>query len=75
LKAKAVTLKTTDCKTTANPLVVLFKMLANALLEDKYGINTTAYNSLLILAATIDKNMANDIKKKAAESRNRYRYD
>jgi hypothetical protein len=50
-------------------------MLANALLEDKYGINTTAYNSLLILAATIDKNMANDIKKKAAESRNRYRYD
>ena len=57
-----------------NPLVVLFKMLSNSLLEDKYGINVTAYNALMILAGTIDKDMANDIKKKTSENHNRYRY-
>jgi hypothetical protein len=58
-----------------SPAVVLFKLLANSLLEDKYGINMTAYNALMILAAVIDKNMAADIKKKVIESRNRYRYE
>lgn len=58
-----------------NPLAVLFKLLANSLLEDKYGINTTAYNALMILAAVIDKDMAADLKKKIVESRNRYRYE
>lgn len=58
-----------------SPLVVLFKLLANSLLEDKYGVNMTAYNALLILAATIDKQMALDIKKKTGEFRNRYRYE
>jgi hypothetical protein len=57
------------------PGVVLFKLLANSLLEDKYGINVTAYNALMILAAVIDKNMAADIKRKVIESRNRYRYE
>lgn len=58
-----------------NPLAVLFKILANSLLEDKYGINGTAYNTLLILGAAIDKNLAADIKKKSGERRNRYRYE
>lgn len=58
-----------------DPLAVLFKLLANALLEDKYGVNITAYNSLMILAALIDKDMAADIKKKTVENRNRYRYE
>jgi hypothetical protein len=58
-----------------NPLVVLFKLLSNSLLEDKYGINTTAYNALLIFAATIDKQLAVDLKKKTAEFRGRYRYE
>lgn len=60
---------------TPNPLVVLFKLLANALLEDKYGVNASAYNALLILAAVIDKETAADIKKKVAANRNRYRYE
>lgn len=58
-----------------DPLAVLFKLLANALLEDKYGVNMTAYNALLILAALIDKDMAAEIKKKVVENRNRYRYE
>jgi hypothetical protein len=58
-----------------NPLVVLFKLLANSLLEDRYGINTTAYNAMLILAGTIDKQMAADIKKKTGDFRGRHRYE
>ncbi len=56
-------------------MAVLFKLLANSLLEDKYGINTTAYNALMILAAVIDKDIAADLKKKSVENRNRYRYE
>lgn len=70
-----MTTKTGRLDSTPSPLVVLFKMLANSLLEDKYGINTTAYNAMLILAASIDKQMAADIKKKTGEFRGRYRYD
>jgi hypothetical protein len=70
-----MTPKTGRLDTGPNPLVVLFKLLSNSLLEDKYGINTTAYNALLILASTIDKQMALDIKKKTGEFRNRYRYE
>lgn len=67
--------KTGKLNTVPSPLVVLFKLLANALLEDKYGVNMTAYNALLILAALIDKDMAAEIKKKVVENRNRYRYE
>jgi hypothetical protein len=58
-----------------SPAVVLFKLLANSLLEDKYGINATAYNALMILADVIDKDMASGIKKKVVENHKRYRYE
>lgn len=57
------------------PLVVLFKILANALLEDKYGVNMTAYNALMLLADTIDKDMAAAIEKKVIKTGSRYRYE
>lgn len=70
-----MTPKSGQLESGPNPLVVLFKLLANSLLEDKYGVNTTAYNALMILAATIDKQAAADIKKKTGEFRGRYRYE
>lgn len=70
-----MTTKQSRLDSRPSPLVVLFKMFTNALLEDRYGINTTAYNALLIMAAAIDKQMAADIKKKTVGSRGRYRYE
>ena len=58
-----------------NPLVVLFKILTNALLDDKHGVNTTAYNALLILAGTVDADLAKEIEKKAAKRSGRHRYE
>lgn len=70
-----MTPKPVDFKNTASPLTVLFKLLANSLFEDKYGVNMTAYNALMILADIVDKDVAADIKKKVVEHRNRYRYE
>ena len=74
-KAKTMPPKQGQFNSSPTPLVVLFKLLANSLLEDKYGINMTAYNALMILAAFIDKDMAAAIKKKVIEKHNRYRYE
>lgn len=65
--------KRIDIKT--NPLAVLFKILANALLEDERGINQTAYNALSVLAELIDKRLATELDKKSAEKNGRYRYE
>jgi uncharacterized tellurite resistance protein B-like protein len=58
-----------------NPLVVLLRILATALLEDKYGINETAYNALLLLVEAADKKEAENLKKKSAKIRRRFRYE
>lgn len=59
-----------------SPLTVLFKILANALLEDKRGINGTAFNALIVLAGVIDKELPEEIADKTVEFRhNRFRYE
>lgn len=58
-----------------NPLVVLLRILATALLEDKYGINETAFNALMLLMEAADKQVAEEIKKKSAKIRRRFRYE
>jgi hypothetical protein len=65
--------KRLDIKT--NPLAVLFKILANALLEDRYGIDQTAYNALCILAEVIDERLATELRKKTKEHNSRYKYE
>jgi hypothetical protein len=58
-----------------NPLVVLLRILATALLEDKYGVNETAFNALMLLMEAADKKVAEEIKKKSAKIRRRFRYE
>lgn len=67
--------KTLNRNDAVDPLVVLFKILADSLLEDNYGVNTTAKNALLILADLIKKGMAHDLEKKIIREENRYKYD
>lgn len=61
-------------KTTDTPLVVLFKILATALLEDEQGINETAFNALTIMGELIDKRMMDDLRKKVENNDGRYYY-
>lgn len=61
-------------KTTDTPLVVLFKILATALLEDEHGINETAFNALTIMGELIDKRMMDDLRKKVENNDGRYYY-
>lgn len=58
-----------------NPLAVLVKIIANALFDDKYGTNATAYHAVVILAELVDKPFAAELKKKIVKYRNRYRYE
>jgi hypothetical protein len=58
-----------------NPLLVLFKILANALLEDPHGVNLTAKNALLILADVIERGAAKEIEKKITCDNERYKYE
>lgn len=59
-----------------NPLTVLFKILANALLEDEHGINGTAFNALLLLGELIDKDLLTEyLQKRVREQNDRYRFD
>lgn len=58
-----------------NPLVVLMRILSNALLEDKYGVNETAYSALLLLLAAVNKDVADEIKKKSKKTGRRFRYE
>lgn len=61
-------------KTTDTPLVVLFKILATALLEDEYGINKTAFNALTIMGNLINTRMMDDLCKKVELKEGRYYY-
>jgi hypothetical protein len=61
-------------KTTDTPLVVLFKILATALLDDEYGINETAFNALTIMGNLINARMMNDLSKKVELKDGRYYY-
>lgn len=58
-----------------SPLVVLLRILSTALLEDKYGINETAFNALVLLMEAADKKAAEEVKKKSAKIRRRFRYE
>lgn len=58
-----------------NPLVVLLRILSTALLEDKYGINETAFNALVLLMEAADKKAAEEVKKKSTKIRRRFRYE
>jgi hypothetical protein len=61
-------------KTTDTPLVVLFKILATALLDDEYGINETAFNALSIMGNLINARMMDDLRKKVELKDGRYYY-
>lgn len=67
--------KTLNSNDAADPLVVLFKILSDALLDDVCGVNPTAKNALLILADVIKKGMAQDLEKKIVREGSRYKYD
>lgn len=67
--------KTLNENDADNPLVVLFKILATALLDDPHGINFTAKNALLILADVIKNGMGQELEKKIAREGSRYKYD
>lgn len=67
--------KTLNSNDADNPLVVLFKILATALLDDPHGINFTAKNALLILADVIDGSMGQELEKKITRDDGRYKYD
>ena len=58
-----------------NPLVLLFKILTNALLDDPRGINRTAKNALLIMADVVQPDMAKQIEAKIVKIGSRYKYD
>jgi hypothetical protein len=59
-----------------NPLTILFKILANALLEDESGIDGTAFNALLLLGELIDKELLTEyLQKRVREENGRYRFD
>jgi len=61
-------------KTTDTPLVVLFKILATALLDDEHGINETAFNALTIMGNLINTRMMDDLRKKVERKDGRYYY-
>lgn len=67
--------KTLNENDADNPLVVLFKILATALLDDPQGVNFTAKNALLILADVIKNGLGQELEKKIARDGNRYKYD
>lgn len=59
-----------------NPLTVLFKILANGLLEDEHGINGTSFNALLLLGEVIDGDLLSEyLEKRVHEQNGRYRFD
>jgi hypothetical protein len=59
-----------------NPLLVLVKILANALLDDPHGVNVTAKNALLILADLVQPETAQELEKKIVrDADNRYKYE
>lgn len=67
--------KTLNENDADNPLAVLFKILANALLDDPHGINFTAKNALLILANAVKDGAGEELEKKIVREKNRYKYD
>lgn len=67
--------KTLNENEAANPLVVLFRILATALLDDPHGINTTAKNALIILADAIKRGEGQELEKKIVRDKNRHKYD
>lgn len=58
-----------------NPLLVLVRVLANALLEDPHGVNLTAKNALLILVDLVQRGEAQEIEKKIVCEDERYKYE
>lgn len=59
-----------------NPLLVLIKILSNALLDDPYGVNLTAKNALLILADLVQPETAQELEKKIVRDvDDRYKYE
>lgn len=60
---------------TENPLIVLYKTLCNAIFDDEYGANQTAYSALMILGDAIDKKTRADIDAKIIVEDGRYKYD
>jgi len=58
-----------------NPLAILFKILANALLEDEHGINETAFNALSVLAGLIDPDLPDYLHKRVVGQNGRVRFD
>lgn len=58
-----------------NPLTVLVRILADALLDDPIGVNETAKNALLILVDIVNKGEAAEIEKKLQCDFGRYKYD
>lgn len=67
--------KTLNENDAEDPLTVLFKILATALLDDSHGINFTAKNALLILADVIKNGMGQELEKKIIRDDGRYKYD
>lgn len=57
-----------------SPLTVLYQMLCNSVFEDEHGANKTTYNALMILGASIDKDVTDAINNKLTEEDGRYRY-
>ncbi|NDG03984.1 MAG: hypothetical protein EB121_01330, partial [Alphaproteobacteria bacterium] len=58
-----------------SPLTVLYQVLCNAVFEDEHGANQTTYNALMILGASIDKDVADSVNKKLREEDGRYKYE
>jgi hypothetical protein len=67
--------KTLNQNDADNPLTVLFRILATALLDDQHGVNFTAKNALLILADVIKNGMGQELEKKITRENGRYKYD
>lgn len=59
----------------ASPLVVLYKILCDAIFDDEHGANETTFNALSILGDAIDKKMAKEIKAKVKKEDDRYKYE
>lgn len=58
-----------------DPLVALFKILANSLLDDPHGINLTAKNALMILADLVRPGMAQKFEDKIVKDGGRYKFE
>lgn len=61
-------------KTTDTPLVVLYKILCDAVFDDEHGANETTFNALSILGNAIDKKIAKEITDKVTKEDDRYKY-